>query len=137
MRTHLRDANATHIIERMGRDNYIKVVEPKLTERGIMAKHWPGNWSEEISFSNFALLRVIAALAVDSVWPPNLDEIATSSGIHIHEVKLGVTQLMAQGMLHDGPFERGFVLTPNGIRLVTDVTVYERYRPDAPRVPTS
>lgn len=119
------------------RENYIKVVAPKLTERGIIAKHWPGNWEEEISFSNFALLRIIAALSVDSVFPPNLGEVALSSASIAGSILKGVEQLIAQGMLHPGSLERGCVLTPNGKRLVTDVTVYERYRPDAPRVPTS
>lgn len=118
------------------RENYIKVVPPKLTERGIIAKHWPGNWEEEISFSNLALLRTIAALSVDAVFPPNVEEVAKSTH-ELVDIEPWIKRLIEQGMLHPGSLERGCVLTPNGKRLVTDVTVYERYRPDAPRVPTS
>lgn len=118
------------------RENYIKVVPPKLTERGIIGKHWPGNWEEEISFGNFALLRAIAAISIDSVFPPNVGEIAQATRDH-SDITTAIGRLIEQGMLHVGSFERGCVLTPNGKRLVTDVTVYERYRPDAPRVPTS
>lgn len=116
------------------RENYIKVVAPKLTERGIIAKHWPGNWEEEISFSNFALLRTIAAISIDAIWPPIAEEV---QGYTRSDAFIGAQRLMEQGMLHTGDYSRGYVLTPNGKRLVTDVTVYERYRPDAPRVPTS
>lgn len=119
------------------RENYIKVVAPKLTERGIIAKHWPGNWEEEISFSNFALLRLIAAISIDAVFPPNTTEIMKSCALTEGPLIVMTMKLIDQGMLHHGSLERGCVLTPNGKRLVTDVTVYERYRPDAPRVPTS
>lgn len=119
------------------RENYIKVVAPKLTERGIIAKHWPGNWEEEISFSNFALLRLIAAISIDAVFPPNVEEVAKAFAPDALDTELYIQRLIEQGMLHPGSLERGCVLTPNGKRLVTDVTVYERYRPDAPRVPTS
>lgn len=119
------------------RENYIKVVTPKITERGIMSKHWPKNWDEEISFTHFALLRTIAALSVDAIWPPSSIEITQACVLTEGAVLVMIGRLISQGMLHPGSIERGCVLTPNGKRLVTDVTVYERYRPDAPRVPTS
>ena len=119
------------------RENYIKVVQPKITERGIIAKHWPKNWDEEITFANFETLRTIAALTVDAIWPPIAKEIATALGVAEQIVIDRVQRLQEQGMIHPGDNARGFVLTPNGIRIVRDVTFYERYRPDAPRVPIS
>src|SRR6185295_11227784 len=108
-KTQMRTASRERRIERMSRrENYIKVVAPKLTERGIIAKHWPGNWEEEISFSNFALLRTIAAMSVDAIWPPSSDEVMAASRMTVADTYSALEQLVKQGMLHDGDYERGF-----------------------------